>query len=281
MTPTDGNIIRIAAMSDIHYDKKSQGALGPVFAEIVKVADVLVICGDLTDYGLAEEAQILAGDLAPIVKIIPVLAVLGNHDFESGQQDQVRQIMTGAGVTMLDGETFEIKGVGFAGVKGFGGGFSPHMTTPWGEDIMKRFVREAVDEALKLENALAKLLTRRCIAVLHYAPIRATVEGESPEIFAFTGCSRLEDPLDHFQVLAAFHGHAHHGSPQGWEHAAVCPFTTWRCRCSSAPIPTVPHTACSMSPWTVMHRRLRLDRKTRAPRKRADPSQRLRVDEHD
>ncbi len=218
----DGNgKVRIAAMSDIHYGKKSAGMLEQVFAEVARTADALVICGDLTDYGLPEEAEILAKDLAPIVKIIPVLAVLGNHDFESGQPARVAQILTAAGVSMMDGETCEVKGVGFAGVKGFGGGYGQYMTTPWGEESMKIFVRDAVDEALKLEKALAKLRTNRCIAVLHYSPIRATVEGESPEIYAFTGCSRLEDPLDHFKVLAAFHGHAHKGRPEGRTRGGV------------------------------------------------------------
>ncbi len=213
--------LRLAASADIHYTRNSQGKLQPMFAEIARSADVLLLCGDLTDYGLPEEAEILAKDLAAIVKIIPVLGVLGNHDFESGKQDQVRQILSDAGLAMLDGETCEVKGVGFAGVKGFGGGFGPYMITPWGEESMKIFVREAVDEALKLETALAKLVTRQRVAVLHYAPIRATVEGENPEIYAFTGCSRLEDSLDHFQVVAAFHGHAHHGAPEGRTRSGI------------------------------------------------------------
>jgi Icc-related predicted phosphoesterase len=220
MADPNGNL-RIAAMADIHYSRTSQGQLQPVFAEIARSADVLLLCGDLTDYGLPEEAEILAKDLATIVKIIPVLGVLGNHDFESAQQVRVRQILSDVGVSMLDGETCEVKGVGFAGVKGFGGGFDQYMTTPWGEESMKIFVHEAVDEALKLETALAKLVTRQRIAVLHYAPIRATVEGESPEIYAFAGCSRLEDPLDHFHVVAAFHGHAHHGAPEGQTRGGV------------------------------------------------------------
>lgn len=213
--------VRVAAMADIHYGKASQGALQDVFAQIAREADVLLLCGDLTDYGLPEEAQVLAKDLSTILKVVPVLAVLGNHDFESGQQGQVRQILSDAGVVMMDGETCEVKGVGFAGVKGFGGGFGQYMTTPWGEESMKIFVREAVDESLKLESALAKLQSQRRVAVLHYSPIRETVEGESPEIFPFTGCSRLEDPIDHFKVVAAFHGHAHRGRPEGHTRGGV------------------------------------------------------------
>jgi Icc-related predicted phosphoesterase len=213
--------LRIAAMADIHYGKNSQGKFQPLFAEIARTADVLLLCGDLTDYGLAEEAELLAKDLATITKIVPVLGVLGNHDFESGQPDRVREILQGAGLSMLDGETCEVKSVGFAGIKGFGGGFGPYMVAPWGEETMKLFVREAVDEGLKLETALAKLRTQQRVAVLHYAPIRATVEGESLEIFPFAGSSRLEDPLDHFGVLAAFHGHAHHGAPEGRTRGGV------------------------------------------------------------
>ncbi len=220
MMPDNGKL-RVAAVADIHYGRNSQGKLQALFTEIAHSADVVLLCGDLTDYGLAEEAQILAKDLAAMAQIIPMLGVLGNHDFESGQQAQVRQILIDAGVQMLDGETCEVNGVGFAGVKGFGGGFDRYMVTPWGEEAMKVFVREAVEEALKLETALAKLVTRQRVAVLHYAPIRATVEGESPEIFAFAGCSRLEDPLDHFHVLAAFHGHAHHGAPEGRTRGGV------------------------------------------------------------
>jgi Icc-related predicted phosphoesterase len=141
--------------------------------------------------------------------------VLGNHDFESGRQDEIKDILCEAGINMLDGDTCEVHGIGFAGVKGFGGGFGRMMLSPWGEETIKHFVREAVDEELKLEAALARLRTNRCIAVLHYAPIRTTVEGEPLEIFPFLGCTRLEAPLNSYRVDAAFHGHAHAGSPEG------------------------------------------------------------------
>jgi Icc-related predicted phosphoesterase len=116
---------------------------------------------------------------------------------------------------MLDGDTTEALGVGFAGVKGFAGGFGRRALGPWGEQIIKNFVREAVDEALKLESALARLRNDRIIVVLHYAPIQATVEGEPVDIYPFLGCSRLEDPITRFPVSAVFHGHAHHGAPEG------------------------------------------------------------------
>jgi Icc-related predicted phosphoesterase len=146
---------------------------------------------------------------------VPVIAVLGNHDFESGKQDEVRRIFCDAGVRMLDGDSTEVKGVGFAGVKGFAGGFGKHALGPWGEEIFKQFVREAVDEALKLESALARLRGKPRIAVLHYSPIQATVEGEPVEIFPFLGSSRLEEPLSRYPVQAVFHGHAHRGQPEG------------------------------------------------------------------
>ena len=205
--------LRLAAIGDIHCTKFSQGSLQPLFAEMTARADVLLLCGDLTDYGLPEEARVLAQELSGVK--VPVLAVLGNHDFESGQPDEVRQILCDAGIILLDGDTFEYEGVGFAGVKGFGGGFGQRALQPWGEEAIKRFVHEAVDEALKLESALARLHTDRRVAVLHYSPIAATVEGESPEIFPFLGSSRLEEPLTRFEVAAAFHGHAHSGTPEG------------------------------------------------------------------
>ena len=206
--------LRIAALGDIHVSKTSQGAFQPVFSQISSTADVLVLCGDFTDYGLPEEARILARDLTAAVKI-PVIAVLGNHDYESGHEDEIRRILTDAGVAVLDGEATEVHGVGFAGVKGFAGGFGRGALGPWGEGTIKRFVQEAVDESLKLEAALARLRTHRRVALLHYSPIRGTVEGEPPEIFPYLGSSRLEEPINRYRVSAVFHGHAHRGSPEG------------------------------------------------------------------
>jgi Icc-related predicted phosphoesterase len=210
----DSNLLRIAATGDLHYTKHSRGEQQHLFNEASRHADVLLICGDLTDYGLPQEAEILAEDLR-IHLHIPVLAVLGNHDFESGHADEVRAIVERAGVITLDGECTEIGGVGFAGVPGFGGGFGARMLNAWGEPIIKAFVQEAVDHALRLEQALARLHTAQRIGVLHYAPIQATVEGENLEIMPFLGSSRLEGPLNRFGVTAAFHGHAHNGAPEG------------------------------------------------------------------
>src|SRR3954463_2691624 len=191
--------LRIAAIADIHVKKAATfGTLKPLFEAASAEADVLLMCGDVTDYGLVEEAKILAREITASLRI-PSIGVLGNHDFESGKAEEVVKILTDAGVTMLDGGSHEIEGVGFAGIKGFGGGFGRRQLGAWGEDIIKKFVHETVEEALKLEAALARLRTPQKIAVLHYAPIHATVAGEPPEINAFLGSSRLEEPIDRYR----------------------------------------------------------------------------------
>lgn len=219
--PSTKDIVRIAAIGDIHYGKNAvQGSLQPLFSQVTETADILVLCGDLTDYGQADEARALAREITAAVKI-PTVAVLGNHDCEADQQAEICKILGDAGVSVLDGDTVEFLGIGFAGVKGFCGGFGRRALGPWGEPIIKQFVREAVDEALKLESALARLRNSRLIAVLHYSPIQATVEGEPREIYPFLGCSRLEEPIGRFPVSAVFHGHAHHGQPEGRTAANV------------------------------------------------------------
>jgi Icc-related predicted phosphoesterase len=207
-------VVRIAAVGDVHCSRTSQGQLQPLFAQAATRADILLLCGDVTDRGLPEEAHILIKELS-VVRQMPVIAVLGNHDFEAGRAGEVRDLLCDAGITMLDGEACEVRGIGFAGVKGFAGGFGRGALGAWGEQAIKAFVQEALDEALKLESALARLRTEQRIAVLHYAPIRATVAGEPEEIFPFLGSSRLEEPLSRYPVAAVFHGHAHHGSPEG------------------------------------------------------------------
>jgi Icc-related predicted phosphoesterase len=200
-------------MADLHYGAPTCGSLEGPLAHVARHADVLLLCGDLVDYGLPEESRGLGRALAAVP--IPMIAVLGNHEHESGQVAEVQAILQDAGVRILDGDAIEIRGVGFAGVKGFGGGFGERALQPWGEETIKRFVREAVEEALKLESALAKLRTDRRISLLHYAPVESTVAGEPPEIFPFLGSSRLEEPLNRFAVTAVFHGHAHRGRPEG------------------------------------------------------------------
>ena len=208
-----GTIVRVAALADLHCTRTSQGAFQSLFARVSESADVLVIAGDLTDYGLPDEAAVLARELASLR--IPAAAVLGNHDFESGKSGEVRQILSDAGLIVLDGDACELQGIGIAGVKGFGGGFGRHALGPWGETIIKQFAHEAVDEALKLEAAFARLRTTQLIALLHYSPVQQTVEGEPLEIYPFLGSSRLEEPIGRYPVSLVVHGHAHRGQLKG------------------------------------------------------------------
>lgn len=205
--------VRIAAIADLHYKKTSHGVLQKLFSHISESADVLLICGDLVHLGLPEETEVLAKELK-VVKL-PIIAVLGNHECESDKQDEVQEILADAGILLLDGTACEFFGIGFAGVKGFAGGFGRQALEPWGEPSIKAFVKETVHESLKLTSALASLKTSKIVALLHYSPIRETVEGEPPEIFPFLGSSRLEEPLNRYRVTAAFHGHAHRGQPEG------------------------------------------------------------------
>jgi len=206
--------VRLAAVGDIHYTPASQGTLQSLYAYIAENADIVLLCGDIIDYGLPEEALSFSQELTSAVRL-PVLAVLGNHEYESGKQDEVRRIFSDAGIIVLDGDACEVHGIGFAGVKGFAGGFGQHALQPWGEEIVKHFARESVNETLKLESALAKLRTAQRVALLHYSPIAETVADEPPEILAFLGSSRLEEPLNRYAVTAVFHGHAHRGRSQG------------------------------------------------------------------
>jgi Icc-related predicted phosphoesterase len=214
-----GSVVRVAALADLHCTKTSQGAFQPLFARVSESADIVLIAGDLTDYGLPEEAAVLARELTALR--IPAAAVLGNHDLESGKSVEVRQILVDAGLSVLDGDACELLGIGIAGVKGFGGGFGRHALGPWGETIIKQFVHEAVGEALKLEAALARLRTAQRIALLHYSPIQQTVDGEPLEIYPFLGSSRLEEPIGRYPVSLVLHGHAHRGQLQGTTKSGV------------------------------------------------------------
>jgi len=207
--------LRIGAVGDVHYGRESRDVLKQVFQAVDRQRpDVMLLLGDLTDYGTVEEAQGLTRELRANLGI-PALAVLGNHDFEGGAAEAIRATLREGGITVLDGDSCEVRGVGFAGVKGFCGGFGRGALGPWGEDAVKRFVNEAVQESLKLESALARLRTHARIVLLHYAPIVDTVVGEPPEIFPWMGSSRLEEPLSRLDVTAIFHGHAHKGQPEG------------------------------------------------------------------
>ncbi|MBF0393527.1 MAG: metallophosphoesterase [Alphaproteobacteria bacterium] len=207
--------LRVAAIGDLHVGEGHRHPFRDLFAEISHSADVLALCGDLTNLGTLREAEILAEDLRSCS--IPVLGVLGNHDHESGHGGEVMEMLEQGGMLPLEARTHMIGGVGFAGVKGFAGGFEGRMLGAFGEPAIKSFVGEVIGEAMRLENALRALAeeTERLVVVLHYAPIPATVEGEAREIYPFLGSSRLAETIDRYPVAAVFHGHAHHGVHRG------------------------------------------------------------------
>lgn len=209
--------MRIAALGDLHIRDAVAEPLRRAFAEVNDRADVLVLCGDLTDHGFIKEADILADALT--VCRIPKIAVLGNHDYESTPTEELVKVLTRTGLMVFATEPWTFDGVGFVGAKGFAGGFGRLALQPWGEHAVKQFVQDAVNEGLILERALHRLRAEhgvdRTVAVLHYAPIRETVEGEPLEVFPFLGSTRLVDPLDRFGVSVILHAHAHHGAPEG------------------------------------------------------------------
>jgi len=205
--------MRVAALGDLHIKEEHDAPYRELFGEIAKTAEVMVLCGDLTDRGKPREAEILAEDLRACT--IPVVAVLGNHDYEEGHAEEVGRILRQAGVKLLDGSAVEIDGVGFVGAKGFAGGFGRRMLGAFGEPVIKAFVGEAMDQAMRLENAMRTVKSERALVVLHYAPIVETIEGEPLEIYPFLGCSRLAETIDRFKVSAVVHGHAHRGVYQG------------------------------------------------------------------
>jgi len=212
MNEKAGKLI-VASVGDLHVKEDKTQSFRELFGEISQKANVLVLCGDLTDTGKVEEAEILAEDLRACS--IPVIAVLGNHDYESDQVDKVAEILKSAGVHLLDGHSYEVDGVGFVGVKGFIGGFGRRMLSAFGEACIKNLVAESVNEAMRLENAMRTVRSERAVVVLHYAPIAETSEGEPLEIFPFLGSSRLAETIDRFKVSAVVHGHAHRGKYAG------------------------------------------------------------------
>lgn len=211
--PAASELLTFAAIGDLHVREDRTSLYRELFAEVSSKAEVLVLCGDLTDVGKPREAEVLAEDLRACS--IPVVGVLGNHDYESGQAEEVEKILKAAGMHLLNGQSYETNGVAFVGVKGFVGGFGRRMLASFGEAVLKTFVAESVKEAMRLENAMRAVGNERAVVVLHYAPIVDTVEGEPLEIFPFLGSSRLSETIDRFKVSAVVHGHAHHGRYQG------------------------------------------------------------------
>ena len=205
--------MRVAAAADIHAREGDAGRLHALVRDVAQDADVLVLGGDLTDLGRLEQTEALLEAFDDCS--IPVIATLGNHDYESGNAEEISRLLAESRVHLLDRSSVVIDGVGFSGVKGFGGGFDRTLINSFGEGIFKAFVSEGILESEALKNELRKLGTERRVAVLHYAPIRETVEGEPPEIYAFLGTSRLGAALDEGGAAVAFHGHAHNGAFKG------------------------------------------------------------------
>ncbi len=205
--------MRIAATADLHFSPPVWERIREKMEHVRNEADVLVVAGDLTNYGKTSEMEPLLNLLVRLR--IPVVAVLGNHDYESGQEQELMRMMSAEGIKVLDGTGYERDGVGFAGTKGFIGGFGRGMLTAFGEREIKAIVQSAIDESLKLERALFQLRTNKRVIVLHYAPIASTVHGEPSEIFPYLGTSRLAEVADRHGADLIIHGHAHHGAKQG------------------------------------------------------------------
>ncbi|HSP18333.1 MAG TPA: metallophosphoesterase [Myxococcaceae bacterium] len=204
----------MAASGDLHCREDQHGRFRNFIKHVNEVADLLLLCGDLTDRGTPEEARTLAEDLSALR--IPCVAVFGNHDYEAGCIKQVSAELGKASVHLLDGDHFVFeKTLGVAGIKGFGGGFGRATLQAFGESPVKAFVQEGVNESLKLEAALGQLDTPKKVVMLHYSPVPETLLGEQPEIMPFLGTSRLAYPIDHYGAAVVFHGHSHHGSREG------------------------------------------------------------------
>lgn len=213
--------LRVAAVGDLHVGEASEKPYRDLFEQVHQDADVLCLCGDLVNFGKTREVEILIEDLK--LCRIPMVGVLGNHEHECGQPDHVLDMLADAGVHMISaGSSHEIQGVGFAGGKGFVGGFGRYMLSAFGESSIKTFVQEAIEDATQIETSIRSLRTERSVVLLHYAPIVDTVVGEPPEIHAFLGSSRLAVTIDRYEnVKLVVHGHAHRGAPEGATNRGV------------------------------------------------------------
>ena len=210
--------LRVAAVGDLHVGEAADKPFRDLFERVHEDADVLCLCGDLVNFGTTREVEILIEDLKTCR--IPMVGVRGNHEHECGQPDHVLDMLCEAGVKMISaGRSYEIEGVGFAGGKGFVGGFGRYMLSAFGESSIKTFVQEAIEDANQIETSIRSLRTERSVVLLHYAPVVDTVVGEPPEIHAFLGSSRLAETIDRYEnVRLVVHGHAHRGAPEGATH---------------------------------------------------------------
>jgi Icc-related predicted phosphoesterase len=219
----DVSCVRVAAVSDLHFHAGMRGMFAKRWAGLGDEADLFVLCGDLTLKGAVFEARHLAAELANVN--VPIVAVLGNHDFDDGAESEIAGLLRQRGVMVLDGQaaSFKVRNieVGVAGAKGFCGGFRGAHVREIGESVMKQFVEEGAREAAKLESALASVRGDVKLAVMHYAPIEATVAGEPPELFPLLGDFRLEEAIDRSGADMALHGHAHRGASSGATRAGI------------------------------------------------------------
>ncbi|WP_228975809.1 metallophosphoesterase [Streptomyces sp. DH12] len=219
-------MIRVAAVGDIHLSPESAGALRPAFETLGDCADLLLLAGDLTRHGTVEEARVVAGEVAGLP--VPVVAVLGNHDYQSDLEDEVTGLLEEAGVTVLEGGgtvvTVDGTRVGIAGTKGFGGGFAGRSGGEFGEPEMKSFIRYTRRCADGLGASLRRLEEDGCavrIALTHYSPVPDTLAGEPLEIYPFLGSYLLAEAVDDAGADLAVHGHAHMGSEHGMTGGGV------------------------------------------------------------
>ncbi len=219
-------MIRVAAVGDIHMAPDSAGVLRPAFETLGECADLLLLAGDLTRHGTLDEAAVVADEVKDLE--VPVVAVLGNHDYHSDLQDEVAELLGDAGVTVLEGDAtvLDVGGarVGVAGTKGFGGGFAGREGGDFGEPEMKNFMRLTKRCAADLRRSLEGLGQRDCavrIALTHYAPVADTLAGEPPEIFPFLGSYLLAEAMDEAGADLAVHGHAHRGTEHGMTSGGV------------------------------------------------------------
>lgn len=205
--------MRIAATADLH------DGIREMMSRVRGEADLLVLAGDLTNYGRPPEMESLLNALVRLR--VATVAVLGNHDYESGQEQELIRLMSGEGIKVLDGTAYERDGVGFAGTKGFPGGFGRGVLTAFGEPEVKAFVQAAINETMKLERALSLLRTPKRVVVLHYAPVADTVRGEPMDIYPYLGSSRMGEVVDRHGANLVLHGHAHRGALEGKTTAGV------------------------------------------------------------
>ncbi|WP_432115721.1 metallophosphoesterase family protein [Streptomyces sp. S1] len=220
----DGAVVRVAAVGDIHLSPDCRGLLRPSFETLPLCADVLLLAGDLTRHGTVSEAEVVADEVRDLG--VPVVAVLGNHDYHSDQEADIARVLTDAGVAVLEGDrtVLPVDGgrLGIAGTKGFCGGFAGRSAGEFGEREMKDFVRTTRRAAEGLHEALSDLSDCEArISLTHFSPVPDTLAGEPVEIYPFLGSYLLAEAIDGAGADLAVHGHAHLGTEHGMTAGGV------------------------------------------------------------